>query len=79
MKNLLLGILVLGSTSSFASDLECREAIEQVSITSTLLREYETKISISPEMEANRIRIVNILKNRLPAEIEAAESICSQK
>lgn len=78
-KILLLGLLALGSIPAFANEAACSEAIEQVSITTSLLKEYEMKKSISPEMEENRIRIVEILKARLSLEKEEAVRVCVGK
>ncbi|MBI2606105.1 MAG: hypothetical protein HYW49_08500 [Deltaproteobacteria bacterium] len=79
MKSFFTTLILLSSLSALADEAICREAIEQVSITSSLLREYELKESISPEMEENRVRIVGVLKSRLPVEMDAAVSVCREK
>jgi hypothetical protein len=79
MKKLLIGLLLLGSFSSFANDkTKCRDAIIDATISASLLKEYQLKKSFSPEMEEHVAQVVAKLTKQLPSDIEAAVSVCGE-
>jgi hypothetical protein len=79
MKKLLNVLFALGSISAVASDNnKCKDAITDATITASLLKEYQLKRSISPEMEEHVSKVVVKLTKQLPRDIEAAVNICGE-